>query len=147
MKGHSRRAGGWQDGGVADLECPFSCDVAQLVRAPLVWGVERYPRIITQGISCGPAGRYAGSSPAVTTSQREEHCTGYVAWHLSNFPWRRGSEVAKATLRAERRKVVKGSALPVVMCASALQRRPTQRPVNRLSRSNWRPIPKQSGGK
>nr|DAJ95749.1 MAG TPA: hypothetical protein [Caudoviricetes sp.] len=33
------------------------------------------------------------------------------------------------------------------MCSSELQRRPTQRPVNRLSRSFWRPIPKQSGRK
>ena len=28
-------------------------DVAQLDRAPLVWGVERYSRIITWSISCG----------------------------------------------------------------------------------------------
>jgi len=34
MKGHSRRAGGWQDGGVADLECPFSCDVCKHTAAP-----------------------------------------------------------------------------------------------------------------
>lgn len=143
MKGHSRRAGGWQDGGVADLECPFSCDVAQLVRAPLVWGVERYPRIITQGISCGPAGRYAGSSPAVTTSQQ-------VRALLALGHRQRGS---MSSYRAGLRNLIfliaveLSSALSVVTCVSALQRRPTQSPVNRLSRSNWRPIPKQSGGK
>nr|DAP73810.1 MAG TPA: hypothetical protein [Caudoviricetes sp.] len=32
-------------------------------------------------------------------------------------------------------------------CTSVLQRRSTQRPGNRLSNSNWLPIPKQSGGK
>lgn len=58
--------------------------------------------------------------------------------------YRPDEEASKSALLVEESEP---SALSVVTCTSVLQRRSTQRPVNRLSNSNWLPIPKQSGGK